>query len=95
MQRALDLSVYSSEAIEIEVDGWLYRGLRFSTGAREVRQEVHFGDLRQADPKRHRPRDVARMRAIARVILRELVEQWRAQEAVRPRKVRPSVRRRR
>ncbi len=85
----IDLSSYSSEAIEIEVDGKTYRGIRFITGTDEVQQEIHFGDLRQIDPKTHRPRDVGRMRRTARVILRELVEQWRAQETRQPRKVNP------
>lgn len=84
-----DLSIYSSEKIEIEIDGETYRGIRFITGTDELRQEVHFWDLRQIDPKPHRPRDVGPMRRTARVILRDLVAQWKAQEARRPVKVEP------
>jgi hypothetical protein len=84
-----DLSTYSSETIEIEIDGETYRGIRFIIGTEELRQEVHFWDLRQIDPKPHRPRDVAPMRRTARVILRDLVEQWKVQEARRPVKVEP------
>jgi hypothetical protein len=89
MGGSIDLSIYSSETIEIEIGGKTYRGVRFVTGTRAVRQEVHFEDLRQADPKPHRPSDVGRMRRMARVILRELVEQWQVQEARRPVKVKP------
>jgi hypothetical protein len=89
MSGPIDLSIYSSETIEIEIAGRKYRGVRFVTGTRAVRQEVHFEDLRQIDPKPHRPSEVGRMRRMARVILRELVEQWRAQEARRPVKVKP------
>ena len=88
--RPIDLSVYSSESVETEVDGTTYRGIRFFKGTRDVRQEIHFEDLRQVDPKHHRTSDVRRMRAIARVILRELVEQRRAQGASRLVKVKPS-----
>jgi len=89
MHRTIDLSRYSSETIEVEVDGKTYRGIRFITGTYKLRQEVHFEDRRQIDPKPHRSRDVGRMRRIARVILRDLVEQWKAQEARRPVKVEP------
>jgi hypothetical protein len=81
--KELDPSTYSSEPIEIEIDGHTYRGIRFVTGTDELRREVHFEDERQIDPKPHRPRDVSQMRTIARVILRDLVEQWRAQESTR------------
>jgi hypothetical protein len=84
-----DLSIYSSEKIEVEIDGETHRGMRFITGTDELRQEVHFWDLRQIDPKPHRPRDVGAMRRTARVILRDLVAQWKAQEARRPVKVEP------
>src|SRR5262245_43982515 len=86
----LDLSVYSSEAVEIEMDGRTYRGIRFVIGTDELRQAVHFGDLREIDPKPHSPRDADTMQSMARVILRELVEQWKAQEARRPAKVQPA-----
>jgi hypothetical protein len=89
MERTLDLSCYSSEPIEIEIDGKTYHGIRFITGTDGCRQEVHFEDLRRIDPKLHRPRDGGRMRRMARVILRDLVEQWKAQEARRPVKVKP------
>ena len=82
-----DLSVYSSESIEIELGGETFRGIRFVTGTEQLWQEVRFWDLRQIDPKPHRPRDVRRMRSIARVMLRDLVEQWQAQEVRRPVKV--------
>jgi hypothetical protein len=91
MDRTIDLSSYSSETIEIEVDGKIYRGIRFIAGTDRIRQEVHFGDLLQTDPKSHRPCDVGRMRRTARVILRDLVEQWKAQEARRPMKVTPQA----
>ena len=84
-----DLSTYSSDAIEIEIDGETHRGIRFITGTDELRQDVHFWHLRQLDPKPHRPRDVGRMRRRARVILRDLVVQWKEQEARRPVKVEP------
>ncbi len=84
-----DLSTYSSETVEIEIDGKTYRGIRFITGTDELRQEVRFWDLSKIDPRTHRPRDMGRMRRIARVILRDLVEQWKAQEASRPVKVEP------
>jgi hypothetical protein len=87
MDPKLDLSTYSSETIEIEIDGKTYSGIRFVTGTYKLRQEVYFEDERQIDPKPHRPRDVGRMRRIARVILRDLVEQWKAREARRPVKV--------
>ena len=90
-----DLSTYSSEPVEVEIDGETHRGIRFITGIDELRQEVHFWDLRQIDPKPHRPRDVARMRRMARVILRDLVEQWKVQEARRPVKVQPRASQRR
>lgn len=89
MDPNLDLSIYSSETIEIEIAGETHRGIRFITGTDELRQEVHFWDLRQIDPKPHRPRDVGRMRRMARVILRDLVEQWKEQESRRPVKVEP------
>jgi hypothetical protein len=89
VNRAIDLSSYSSESIEIEVEGKTYHGIRFISGSDGVRQEVHFEDLRQIDPRPHRPRDVGRMRRMARVILRELVEQWKAQDSKRPVKVKP------
>jgi len=88
-KQGLDLSIYSSETVEIEIDGETYRGIRFITGTQKLRQEVRFNDLQQLDPKRHSPRDVARMRRIARVILRDLVEQWKAQEARHPVRVEP------
>jgi len=53
-EEELDLSVYSSETVEIEMDGQIYRGIRFITGADELRHTVHFGGLRQIDPKPHR-----------------------------------------
>jgi hypothetical protein len=81
MARAIDLSRYSSEAVEVEIDGEIYRGIRFVTGTRSLRQEVHFEDLRQVDPKSHAPGDVARMRRMARVMLRDLVQQARVQAA--------------
>jgi hypothetical protein len=81
MVRAIDLSRYSSEAVEVQVGGETYRGIRFVTGSRSLRQEVHFEDLRQLDPKSHAPRDVGRMRRIARVMLRDLVHQWLARGA--------------
>ena len=89
MDRTIDLCCYSSETIEIDVDGKTYRGMRFFTGTGEVRQEIHFGDLLQIDPKLHRPCDAGRMRRTARVILRDLVEQWQAREIRRPLKVKP------
>ena len=90
MDPDLDLSTYSSETIEIEIDGETHRGIWFVwfiTGTDELRHEVRFWDLRQIDPKPHRPRERGRMRAMARVALRDLVEQWKAQQAKRPVKV--------
>jgi hypothetical protein len=89
MGRELDLSSYSSEPIEIEIGGTTYSGIRFVTGTGQVRQEVHFEDLWQIDPKLHRARAVAEMRRTARVILRDLVEQWKTRAARRPLKVGP------
>lgn len=93
MPRPIDLSVYSSETLEIEIRGTIYVGMRFFTGADPVRQEVHFLDLRQIDPRPHRGRDVAQMRRTARVILRDLVERWREQDVRRPVKVEPRAKR--
>jgi hypothetical protein len=89
--RAIDLSVYSSEPVEVEIDGQTYAGIRFYTGAGVVRQEVHFGDLSRADPRCHRAREVRQMRLVARAILRSLVAEWKAQAALRPVPVRPDA----
>jgi hypothetical protein len=94
MARAIDLSRYSSEAVEVEIDGETYRGIRFVTGMRTLRQEIHFEDLRQIDPKAHAPRDLARMRRMARVMLRDLVQEWKSHGA-RPARATPRRARRR
>jgi hypothetical protein len=93
MSRSIDLSSYSSEPIEIELDGRTWRGIRFFSGRAQVRQEVHFEDLLRVDPKAHARRDVAQMRLAARALLRGLVEAWREQERTRPVKVTPRAKR--
>jgi hypothetical protein len=61
---------------------------RFPSG-RHPRQEVRFERLRQQDPNRYEPGDEVLRLHMAKVILRDLVEQWKAQEVLKPVKVKP------
>ena len=68
-----------TETIEVELDGEIHRGERIVTGVHELHQVVQFEALRKRDVNDYEPGDEAFMRAIAKVILRDLVEQWKAQ----------------
>jgi len=81
-----------TEAIEVQVGGQGYRGKRVITGEHDLRQEIRFEELRQRDPNDYSPDDTAFMRAIAEVILRDLVEQWTAKGVRAPVKVEPQGR---
>jgi len=74
-----------TEDLEVEVDGETHHGLRAvrmlsDTG---IQQEIRYESLREVDPEAYAPADADFMRAIAHIILRGLVEQWRAGEARR------------
>ena len=84
-----------TEPIEVEIRGEVYHGMRIVTGEHDLRQEVRYEELRQRDPNDYTPGDALFMRDIARVILRDLVHQWKAQGAREPVKVRPKSSRRR
>jgi len=81
----------TSEGISIEVDGETYRGSRLVSGGGDelYYQEVRFLDFTQRDPMPHAERDSDIARSIARVILRDLIVQWKAQGRRKPVKVEP------
>jgi hypothetical protein len=79
----------TSEEIEVEIDGEVYRGERRVTGRHELRQEIRFEALRERDPSDYDPDDEALMRDVAKRMLRELVEQSRGRGRRAPVKVGP------
>lgn len=85
----------TTETIEVEVGGKTYLGERIVTGEHDLRQEIRYEELRQRDPNDYDPGDKASMRAMAEVILRDLVEQWLAEGQRKPVKVKPKGRTRR
>ena len=82
------------EPIEVGIGGEVHHGARIVTGEHDLQQEIRYEELFQRDPNDYGPDDEAFMRAIAMVMLRDLVEQWRAQGSRRPVKVEPKGRRR-
>ena len=84
-----------TEPVEVGIGGQVYRGERIVTGEHDLRQEIRYEELRQRDPNNYDPGDEEFMRDIASVMLRDLVEQWRAQGTRKPVKVEPKARRRR
>jgi hypothetical protein len=84
-----------TETILVEVGGQIYHGARIVTGEHDLRQEIRYEELRQRDPNDYNHGDKASMRAMAEVILRDLVELWEAQGVRSPVKVEPKGRTRR
>ena len=88
----------TTENLEIVIDGESYHGQRvvLRVSDSETRQEIRYESLRDVDPKAYGPTDDVFMRAIAREILRDLVDQWRSAGSQQPVKgeSRPGRRRR-
>jgi hypothetical protein len=76
-----------TELLEVRIGRNVYRGERIVTGRHELRQELRYEHLRERDPNDYVVGDECFMRAIATLMMRDLVEQWKAQARRKPAKV--------
>ena len=62
------------DPITIEYRGRSYRGHRVVSGTRRVTQRIYYGTRSRDDTHAYKPSEGEYMESIARIILRELVE---------------------
>jgi hypothetical protein len=76
----------TTEVLEVEVDAETHHGQRAvrMLSDTEIQQEIRYESLREVDPEAYAPADADFMRAIAHIILRGLVEQWKVRGTRRP-----------
>ncbi len=65
----------SDEDVTTEYGGKQYTGQRSVTGSRKMYQTIYYGGRSKADGHPYRPGEETTMKVIARIILRELVEE--------------------
>lgn len=63
----------TDEEITIELNGKMFRGSREIEGTRKLRQTIYYGDRSERDSRPYEPHEASYMRAMARLILSELV----------------------
>ena len=63
------------DTITIEYRGRTYSGHRVVSGTRRVMQRIHYGERSKEDAHAYKPSEGEYMESIARIILRELVEE--------------------
>lgn len=61
------------EEITIELHGKTFRGSREIEGKRKLRQVIYYGDRSERDTRPYEPHEASYMKAMARLILSELV----------------------
>lgn len=61
------------EEITIELNGKTFRGSREIEGKRKLRQVIYYGDRSERDTRPYGPHEASYMRAMAKLILSELV----------------------
>ena len=63
------------EEISIEYEGKIYHGRRIVTGKRKLFQTIYYTTKYKEDGRSYKPHQDALMRSIAKIILRELVQE--------------------
>jgi hypothetical protein len=63
------------ETISVEIGGQIFRGVRTIEGTGKLRQTITYKGLSKADTIGYSPKERQHMYVVARIILRELIQQ--------------------